>query len=112
MAKAASALSVITVLSKTNTYYSIGMEFTQRPKTLKIANLPEEVNAAQGVISQDQANELRADQFITVIEGEGVEVSSEQAQALAAANAELEALRSENAELKAANAQLQAAAAK
>lgn len=102
-------LTVITVLSKTNTYYSIGLEFTQSPKVLSVADKAEDANTAKGIITQDQATELRADPFITVIEGEGKEVSSEQAQALQAANAELEALRADNAKLKADLLEAQAA---
>ncbi len=103
--------ALITVISKTNIYYSVGLEFNQQPKVLTIAASADEVNPSKGIITQAQATELRADPFITVIEGEGKEVSSEQAQALQAANEELEALRAENAQLKADLAEAKAAAA-
>lgn len=97
----ANKLAVITVISKTNVYYCVGLEFTQSPRVLSIAAKEGEANAAKGIITEEQATELRADPFITVIEGEGAEVSSEQAQALAAANAELEALHLRVYELEA-----------
>lgn len=103
-------LALITVLSKTKTYYSIGLEFNQQPKVLTIAATADEGNLSKGIITPAQATELRADPFITVIEGEGKEVSIEQAQALQSANEELEALRLENAQLKADLAEAKAAA--
>lgn len=91
-------MSKLTVIAKNARYFAIGLEFGHTPTALEIGK---EADLAKRIISAAQAEELRADPWLTVIEGEADVAPSEQAQALQAANAEIEALRAKLAKAEA-----------